>query len=190
MTLVIGSSVIGGVYAVKIATYEIETYPNLKLGAPETSAGDLRVLLSLQGAFGSKNGTCIERGFGKNTQNAVLIFQKSKGLTPDGVVGQKTWQALLDFPVLKLGSKGTMVKNLQQYLNFYYELQAIKQVLAKMPTKAKATRALKLKADGLFGKSTEARIKEQQKANKLTANGVINVQTWRVFVFYMERCLD
>lgn len=32
--------------------------------------------------------------FGSRTGNAVTFFQRSHGLTPDGVVGDKTWQAL------------------------------------------------------------------------------------------------
>lgn len=33
--------------------------------------------------------------FGPNTEAAVKAFQKIKGLTPDGVIGQNTWDALL-----------------------------------------------------------------------------------------------
>lgn len=33
--------------------------------------------------------------FGSDTYNAVVAFQKAKGLTPDAVVGQNTWRKLL-----------------------------------------------------------------------------------------------
>lgn len=33
--------------------------------------------------------------FGPGTENAVKIFQKARGLTPDGMVGRATWAALL-----------------------------------------------------------------------------------------------
>lgn len=37
--------------------------------------------------------------FGKLTREAVVAFQKSNGLIPDGIVGQSTWKALLkDWP--------------------------------------------------------------------------------------------
>lgn len=33
--------------------------------------------------------------FGQNTKNAVIAYQKAKGLTVDGIVGPKTWSKLL-----------------------------------------------------------------------------------------------
>ncbi len=41
--------------------------------------------LSLYGADGI---------FGTETQNAVIAFQKAKGLTPDGIIGAETWEEL------------------------------------------------------------------------------------------------
>ena len=37
----------------------------------------------------------IDGVFGKNTRNAVIAFQGSKGLIPDGIVGINTWRKLL-----------------------------------------------------------------------------------------------
>ena len=37
----------------------------------------------------------IDGSFGNNTLTAVKAFQIAEGLTADGIVGQKTWQALL-----------------------------------------------------------------------------------------------
>ena len=36
----------------------------------------------------------IDGNFGAKTEAAVKAFQKSKGLVPDGIVGNKTWEAL------------------------------------------------------------------------------------------------
>jgi len=33
--------------------------------------------------------------FGANTRNGVIAYQKSKGLTPDGIVGCRTWASLM-----------------------------------------------------------------------------------------------
>ena len=33
--------------------------------------------------------------FGQNTKNAVIAFQRAKGLIADGIVGPKTWSKLL-----------------------------------------------------------------------------------------------
>ena len=37
----------------------------------------------------------VDGSFGTATKNAVIAFQKAKGLTQDGIVGEKTWNALL-----------------------------------------------------------------------------------------------
>jgi len=38
--------------------------------------------------------------FGDQTYKAVVAFQKDSGLTPDGICGPRTWDALLEQPVL------------------------------------------------------------------------------------------
>lgn len=53
---------------------------------------------------------------------------------------------------LKLGSRGAEVKTLQQKLN--------------------------LKADGIFGPATDKAVKEFQKANGLTVDGIVGKNTW------------
>ena len=44
--------------------------------------------------YGNLCGT-IDGEFGSNTYNAVTAFQRSRGLVVDGLVGKKTWKALL-----------------------------------------------------------------------------------------------
>ncbi len=45
-------------------------------------------------AYGFNCGN-IDGIFGDKTYNAVVAFQKSRGLTPDGEVGPNTWRAIL-----------------------------------------------------------------------------------------------
>ena len=42
----------------------------------------------------AKLGISVDGFFGTNTENAVIAYQKSHGLTPDGIVGQHTWESL------------------------------------------------------------------------------------------------
>ena len=46
--------------------------------------------------LGFYSGT-IDGNFGRSTQNAVIRFQRNFGLTPDGVVGPTTWDALFPY---------------------------------------------------------------------------------------------
>ena len=65
--------------------------PTLKIGAKGNITKLIQKVLK---AYGIAN--LQENGdFGQNTYNAVVAFQKSRGLTPDGIVGQNTWRAIL-----------------------------------------------------------------------------------------------
>ena len=55
---------------------------------------------SYVGVIQRKLGLTDDNKFGNVTYNAVVNFQKSNGLTADGIVGKKTWKAIFteDFP--------------------------------------------------------------------------------------------
>jgi hypothetical protein len=59
--------------------------PTLRQGSSGNDVAYLQKLLGIAPQDGK---------FGPNTLKAVVAFQKSKGLTPDGVVGRNTWTAL------------------------------------------------------------------------------------------------
>lgn len=71
----------------------LKAKPPLRQGSSGKLVAELQTLLNANGlAIGVADGK-----FGPNTKNAVLTFQKSKQLKPDGIVGPKTW-ALLQSP--------------------------------------------------------------------------------------------
>lgn len=68
-------------------TYDL---PTVKLG----SKGDyVKYLQEILNYYGYK--LKVDGDFGKKTEQAVKQFQKSRKLTVDGIVGPKTWSALL-----------------------------------------------------------------------------------------------
>lgn len=65
--------------------------PTLRQGA----RGNItRLLQRVLKAYGFDCGN-IDGIFGPQTYNAVVAFQKSRGLSPDGIVGRNTWSAVL-----------------------------------------------------------------------------------------------
>lgn len=70
--------------------------PIIKQGSMCNEVGTLQTLLKELG-FKAKNGKdlTIDHDFGANTDFAVRLFQRTVDLTPDGIVGQKTWACLL-----------------------------------------------------------------------------------------------
>jgi len=61
----------------------------------------------------------VDGVFGAATERAVKSFQSARGLSADGVIGARTWTALLSSgwrPVLSQGSTGYEVQRLQRSL--------------------------------------------------------------------------
>lgn len=83
---------IGQVICVPTATSPPPTSscPTLRVGSRGASVKYLQQLL-LDNGF---NPGSIDGIFGSRTQSAVIAFQKSKNLAPDGIVGIMTWTAL------------------------------------------------------------------------------------------------
>lgn len=98
--------------------------------------------------------TGIDGEFGPKTLSAVKSFQRSKGLSADGVVGPKTWGKLLS--VVRYGSSGLVVKGLQVKLG--------------------------LTRDGKFGPATLKAVKAYQKKHSLAQDGVVGAKTWGALV--------
>ena len=105
--------------------------------------------------------------FGNGTKNAVIAFQKAKGLTADGIVGSGTQNAITralneknaaaNSNILKVGSKGAKVAQLQSNLNTLgYN--------AGNP-------------DGAFGNGTKNAVIAFQKTYGLSADGVAGKAT-------------
>ena len=68
------------------------SYPTLKKGA----RGNITKLLQEKLVSLGYTTNIIDGIFGSRTKAAVIAFQKSKGLSTDGIVGENTWRKLLN----------------------------------------------------------------------------------------------
>jgi peptidoglycan hydrolase-like protein with peptidoglycan-binding domain len=138
----------------------------LRQGNKGNAVADLQQLLTRKGFYSGK----IDGDFGAGTANAVLKFQKTNGLTTDGIVGSSSWAALRAgatsqptatnaLPTLLPGSKGAAVAQAQQLL--------------------KAKGYYQGRIDGDFGMGTRDAIASFQRANGLTVDGKVGEQTWK-----------
>lgn len=137
----------------------------LRRGSTGTAVRNLQSDLTALGYYWAT----ISGSFGEKTETAVKLFQEKNNLTPDGIAGTKTLEAIaraLDRKgvtsssakgVLKLNSQGDAVSQLQtnlKQLGYYY---------------ASIT--------GNFGSKTEEAVKDFQKAKGLAADGVAGEKT-------------
>jgi peptidoglycan hydrolase-like protein with peptidoglycan-binding domain len=72
------------------------TWPKLVVEVKRGSKGSAVTALQRQLRFTFGYASVVVDGtFGAATQTAVKSFQSKKGLTADGIVGQRTWKALV-----------------------------------------------------------------------------------------------
>lgn len=141
--------------------------PPLRLGDRGQDVAHLQELLGLDPVDGD---------FGPATKSAVVAFQRSANLHPDGVAGRQTWELLLrkspgvspaapgadaaspsvpperSRPPIRVGDSGEDVAFLQELL--------------------------RVTPDGDFGPGTKAAVIAFQRSRKLAADGVVGAATW------------
>ncbi|MEV4342106.1 peptidoglycan-binding protein [Streptomyces sp. NPDC049590] len=130
------------------------SWPTVKSGQRGVDVATVQLLLTARGYTLTADGV-----FGSGTAAKVKAFQKAKHLTADGIVGPGTWAKLV--MTVKSGSKGAGVKAAQRQLT---------------------DNGYTVTADGVFGSGTAAKVKAFQKAKHLTADGIVDVQTWAALV--------
>ena len=81
------------------------------------SKGDLVKLVQLMLNENGYNCGTADGIFGTNTEKAVEKYQRAKGLSVDGIVGNNTYAKLFADSLLKNGNRGELVKQCQTMLN-------------------------------------------------------------------------
>jgi peptidoglycan hydrolase-like protein with peptidoglycan-binding domain len=132
------------------------TWPTVKKGAVGERVRTIQYLLNQRGYKVTVDGT-----FGTTTQAAVVKFQKTIGVSSDGIVGPATWPKLV--VTVKGGSKGDAVRAVQHSLRYRYGYTS-------------------LKVDGSFGATTTTAVKSFQTKYKLTSDGIVGVATWNALI--------
>ena len=130
----------------------------------------------------------IDGIFGPRTEATVRAFQQIFGLTPDGIVGNATWYAIVRLYVavtslaelrsqgqqfyainwsppnnLQVGNSGEKVRQLQ------YMLSVLSSHISSIPP---------LQVDGIFGTRTRAAVLAAQRRFRLPETGTVGAQTW------------
>lgn len=136
-----------------------QSWPTLKRGSQGT---DVRALQYMLRQFSDATQNLAADGvFGANTQKAVRLYQESRGVEVDGVVGPLTWAKLVnEFPARK-GDRGNVVKAVQRELNAH---------------------GYRLTVDGAFGTRTDTAVRSFQKAHKLSVDGIVGPLTWHALI--------
>ncbi len=164
---------------------DVSRFPEIYQGSQQTAY--VRRLQERLNALGYNAGS-VDGIFGAGTRNAVIAFQRAKGLVADGIVGQATWKALYEgvtepsepeepeepekptdpgesvdvsgFPEIYVGSsQATYIRRLQERLNALgYDAGAV---------------------DGIFGYGTRDAVIAFQNAKGLVADGIVGQATWK-----------
>ena len=159
-------------------------YPTIKLGSKGSDVKKAQQLLIAKGYSCGAAGA--DGDFGAATYNAVKKFQAANGLEVDGIVGAKTWAALIkteqtepekesekepEKPAAPTGSTCTVELPIIKQGDKGFTVVAVQMLLSKNNFSVKYT-------DGDFGPDTLAKVKAFQKAKGLTADGIVGSETW------------
>ena len=141
----------------------IQPFPLVRNGDRKHPVRTLQYLLRAR-----NHPVAVDGIFGVKTEAAVRAFQMDKHLSVDGVVGPKTWSALII--TVKRGSQGDAVRGVQEEFVFR----------AGEPGKG-------LKIDGIFGPKTEAAVRGFQQAlhkdiPSVAVDGTVGAVTWQALI--------
>jgi Putative peptidoglycan binding domain len=127
------------------------SWPSVRRGDNGADVSTIQHLLTFHGFP-----TTVDGVFGSNTEARVREFEAAHGLTVNGVVDPQTWPVLV--VTLRRSDSSTAVRAGQVQLNQY---------------------GYALVVDGIFGPATEAAVRDFQRQNGITIDGVVGQSTWR-----------
>ncbi|MFM9264711.1 peptidoglycan-binding protein [Tychonema sp. BBK16] len=163
--------------------------PALKFGNRGSEVRELQAALKLLGFYDDN----VDGVFSQSTAVAVSKFQETVGVTPNGVVGQDTWNRL--FPVatgaMESAIDSSNIPTVDNSQTNSQETQTSFPVLKRgmrgvavrnLQERLRAKGFLRSSADGVFGRTTQAAVKAAQRRYKLPADGIVGSATWAVLL--------
>ena len=160
-------------------------YSTLEFGSRGTDVLKLQKALSTLGY--DPSGT--DGKFGRGTENAVILYQKAKGLSPDGKAGNQTLTALYadaenaatsadtattdSSTTTSSGKRISSDPNTLEYGDSGDNVTKLQTALVKIGYNTNGI-------DGHFGAGTRKAVVAFQKASKLTADGLAGTQTQKL----------
>ena len=146
-------------------TESILPWPLVGKGHPEHPVRTLQCLLRAHG-----HPLKVDGVFGSGTDAAVRAFQTAEGLSVDGVVGPRTWSALVIH--VQKGSRGDAVRGVQEEFQF---------------RNGTGDPSQGVQIDGIFGRLTDAAVRGFQQSLSLDhpeviVDGIVGPITWRALV--------
>ncbi len=160
-------------------------YP-LRIGSTGDSVSQAQYYLSLVDKYYDLvPPLAIDGNFGPQTENATIAFQRLFYLTPDGIIGQNTWNQLLN--VFRGIQENVLVPPvvipLKEYPGYTIRSGAngtdvvyIQLLLRRTSTQFPTVPAINV--DGRFGSATEEAVVAFQRLFGLSPDGIVGMMTW------------
>lgn len=179
-----------------LPTTPTDQYPGtpLRPGSSGTAVTNMQVRLNqVSPVYTAINYQTVDGRYGTNMTNAVRRFQAQFGLNADGIIGQLTWDRIVNvhtgvrnnnntnvtssYPgtLLTVGSQGDNVRFVQSYLN-----RVGQQNNYGWPT---------LAVDGIFGQMTRQVTTAFQNKYNLSADGIVGPNTWATLIRHFNSSL-
>lgn len=135
-------------------------WPSQQAGSQHEPVQAVQYLLRAHGHLVAVDGI-----FGPVTTGAVRAFQTAKQLTADGIVGNRTWPALVI--TVQRGSTGDAVRGIQDQARYRTGGSGEGPGFA---------------IDGIYGPKTEGFVRDFQKNVHIVIDGVVGPITWNHLV--------
>ena len=168
---------------VPVRSNPLSAYANVVLRRGSTGTA----VKALQKAIGNLT---VDGSFGPATEARVREYQKAEGLTVTGVVDSRVWAALMGAvtaPATPAPAPAPTAPAPAPAPTTASPLAKYAGLTLKLWSTGEAVKALqkaigKLTVDGSYGRLTEARVKEYQKAKGLTVTGVTDARVWKALM--------